>query len=227
MKKIVSVIIPAFNEEQTIKPVVFAALECSIVREVIVVSDGSTDATAALARQAGATLVIEHEENLGKGAAVISGARKSKGSVLVFLDGDLIGLRAHHISALADPLLRKSARMNVGLRSKKRIQIIQKRIPFVSGQRAVFADDFSRIPTNDIQGYALEVGMNSFYKREQLPISHVVLRKLDVRTKIAKVGVSEGVRQYFRMWSEVAFGLFTLRRRYSTKASNPLKSLAR
>lgn len=55
--------------------------------EVIVVDDGSRDATAEVARAAGARVVV-HPYNLGNGAAIKSGARAASGGVLVFLDAD-------------------------------------------------------------------------------------------------------------------------------------------
>jgi len=55
--------------------------------EIIVVDDGSSDATADIAERAGAR-VVRHPESLGNGAAVKSGARASQGEVLAFMDGD-------------------------------------------------------------------------------------------------------------------------------------------
>jgi len=81
----VSAIIPAFNEERTIGEVVRGAL--AHVDEVIVIDDGSTDNTAAVAAEAGAT-VIRHGRNLGVLAATARGLKEAKGEVLVTLDAD-------------------------------------------------------------------------------------------------------------------------------------------
>ncbi len=81
----VSAIIPAFNEERTIGEVVRGAL--AHADEVVVVDDGSTDNTAAVAAEAGAT-VIRHERNLGVLAATARGLKEAKGEVLVTLDAD-------------------------------------------------------------------------------------------------------------------------------------------
>jgi len=82
-----SIIIPAKNEAQAIGDVVKAATEAQPNAEVIVVDDGSDDATGDVAEQAGAT-VVRHPESLGNGAAVKSGARAASGEVLAFMDGD-------------------------------------------------------------------------------------------------------------------------------------------
>src|SRR5213083_2906513 len=82
------VAIPAFNEGPTIVSVVLKARQ--FASEVIVVDDGSTDATAQTAALAGAH-VIHHARNLGKGFAIRSAwlyAREFGPEALVLLDGD-------------------------------------------------------------------------------------------------------------------------------------------
>ena len=82
-----SIIIPAKNEAATIADVVATARSEYPEAEIIVVDDGSTDATADLAENAGAS-VLRHPESLGNGAAVKSGARAATGEILVLMDGD-------------------------------------------------------------------------------------------------------------------------------------------
>ena len=82
-----SIIIPAKNEAAVIGEVVSTAREAHPDAEIIVVNDGSTDATAEVAEQAGAT-VLSHPESLGNGAAVKAGARAARGEILAFMDGD-------------------------------------------------------------------------------------------------------------------------------------------
>jgi glycosyltransferase involved in cell wall biosynthesis len=82
----VSVVIPALNEEAAIGGVV-AEVPRALVHEIIVVDNGSTDRTAALASAAGARVV--HEPARGYGAACLAGVlAASDADVIVFLDGD-------------------------------------------------------------------------------------------------------------------------------------------
>ena len=88
----VSVVIPAHNEEQTL-PWVLRDLNDTIARlphddfEVICVDDHSTDATANVARQFGAT-IVENEGRCGKGCALRVGFARANGDVIVMMDAD-------------------------------------------------------------------------------------------------------------------------------------------
>jgi glycosyltransferase involved in cell wall biosynthesis len=83
----VSVVIPAYNEAGAIGDVVRAVSAVPGWHEVLVVDDGSSDATAAEAEQAGAR-VIRHPYNKGNGAAVKTGIREARGEVVLLLDAD-------------------------------------------------------------------------------------------------------------------------------------------
>lgn len=83
----VSIIVPAFNEEPAIAPLVQALRAGGAWHEIIVVDDGSSDATAERARGAGAT-VVRHPYNKGNGAAVKTGIRSASGEYILIVDGD-------------------------------------------------------------------------------------------------------------------------------------------
>jgi glycosyltransferase involved in cell wall biosynthesis len=87
-----SVVIPARNEALNLQALLAevdeALRECAVpFHEVIVVDDGSRDATPAIAREHGAR-VVQHAESLGNGAAVKRGIREAKGDWILLLDGD-------------------------------------------------------------------------------------------------------------------------------------------
>jgi len=82
-----SIIIPAFNEEQTIGDLVKKCHTLYPQSEIIVINDGSSDDTAGVAQKAGAD-VRSHPYNIGNGAAIKSGIRIAAGDILVFMDGD-------------------------------------------------------------------------------------------------------------------------------------------
>jgi len=92
-----SVILPAYNEEgrigEVIRRVEEALRGAGLDYEIIVVDDGSTDATAAevlkYARNSSRVRFVGHSRNLGKGAAVRTGFVHSTGDLVAFIDSDL------------------------------------------------------------------------------------------------------------------------------------------
>ena len=87
MKPSITVIIPAFNEDQTIGSVIRKIRELGQEYEILVVDDSSTDRTAEIAKEEGAG-VISHPYNKGNGASVKTGIRNAEGDYLVVIDGD-------------------------------------------------------------------------------------------------------------------------------------------
>jgi len=100
----VSVIIPAYNEEDTVATVVGVVKEVSFVDEIIVVNDGSSDNTEAEAIKAGAR-VITHRVNKGKGEALFTGYRKAECDVIAFIDADIHNLTSKKVEAMIMPIL--------------------------------------------------------------------------------------------------------------------------
>jgi glycosyltransferase involved in cell wall biosynthesis len=83
----ISVILPAKNEAKGLQQTLPALRALYPVAEIIVVNDGSTDDTAAVASQHGAT-VLSSPYPMGNGAAIKRGARAASGDILVFMDAD-------------------------------------------------------------------------------------------------------------------------------------------
>ncbi len=92
-----SIVIPAFNESARIPATLQSVLACirghGWSAEVIVVNDGSTDATAEVVRSIAATVpevrLVENPGNRGKGYSVRSGMLQARGEVVMFTDSDL------------------------------------------------------------------------------------------------------------------------------------------
>jgi glycosyltransferase involved in cell wall biosynthesis len=83
----VSVVIPAMNEEHAIGEVVSGLQRVAAWHEILVVDDGSSDATGARAMAAGAR-VVRHPYNKGNGAAVKTGIRSAGGEFVLIIDAD-------------------------------------------------------------------------------------------------------------------------------------------
>lgn len=100
----VSVIIPAYNEEDTVAKVVEVVKKVSFVDEIIVVDDGSSDNTKNVASDAGAR-VITHETNKGKGEALNTGYREAECDIIAFIDADIYNLTSKKVEAMIKPIL--------------------------------------------------------------------------------------------------------------------------
>lgn len=115
----IKVIIPAFNEEESIAHVIKEIPD--IVSETIVVSNNSTDNTEGVAKKAGATVLIE--EKKGYGYACLKGMeyvaqQSTKPDIIVFLDGDYSDYPAELTKIIA-PIIEKDMDLVIGSRVKK------------------------------------------------------------------------------------------------------------
>lgn len=83
----ICVVIPAYNEESAIGSVVHGLAQRLPNAEIIVVNDGSTDNTAAIAEKAGA-VVLSHDHQRGYGASIKTGMQAASGDYIISCDGD-------------------------------------------------------------------------------------------------------------------------------------------
>jgi glycosyltransferase involved in cell wall biosynthesis len=86
----VSIILPVYNEKDTLREVIEKLLELPIDKEIIVVDDASTDGSADIAAQFGdAIVLLRQSTNQGKGSAIRAALAAAKGEVAVIQDADL------------------------------------------------------------------------------------------------------------------------------------------
>ncbi len=109
----VSFLIPAYNEAATIGALLAQVAALELDKQVIVVDDGSTDDTAAIAEAAGVTVL--RQRNKGKGAAIRAAIPHVDGEIAVIQDADLEYDPAE-VPGLIDPILRGHADVVFGSR---------------------------------------------------------------------------------------------------------------
>lgn len=113
----VSVVMPVFNENNTIRLIVDKVLETPFDKELIIVDDGSTDGTREYLKELNndAIQVFFHEKNQGKGAALKTGFSHVNGDIVIIQDADL-EYDPHDYSKLIDPILKGYADVVYGSR---------------------------------------------------------------------------------------------------------------
>ena len=168
--KKVSVIIPAFNEEETVGKVIKVISNVSYVDEIIVVNDGSTDNTESEVVKAGAK-VINHDVNKGKGEALYTGYMNAECDIIAFIDADIYNLTSKKVEAMIKPILdgktditktkfaRESGRVTE-LTAKPLLNFFFPEISFeqpLSGQFAAKKEVLKRI--NFEKDYGVDVGI--------------------------------------------------------------------
>jgi len=199
-------ILPAYNEADRIRDVLKAVLHAPSIDEVIVVDDGSTDATAAVARSVRGVRVIRLPQNRGKGAAMAAGAESTDADILVFLDADLIGLAPEHVEALVAPVRLRRVKMAVGrfCGGRRLTDWSQRLVPCISGQRAIRRRVFERIPDLERTRYGVEMAITRFCHHFRVSTESVPFPGVTHPMKEEKLGFWRGLLSRARMYWEIA-----------------------
>lgn len=209
----VSAIIAAYNEEQTLSEVIAALRASAFIDEIVVVSDGSTDATVTIAREQGVR-TIALAENQGKGYAMRVGVEQARGRLLFFVDGDMLNLTEAHIESLVRPVLEDRCDMNVGVRHRGPVRnffhLKMSIGPVLSGIRVMKRAVFESVPAQYMHRFKIELALNYFCKRAGFRQWNTVIRNLGHVIKEQKRGVGDGLAGRLRMTREVTLLHFDL-----------------
>ncbi|MGI6604184.1 MAG: glycosyltransferase family 2 protein [Firmicutes bacterium] len=212
----VAAIIPAYNEEGRIGNVIVAVEQVPEVDSIIVVSDGSTDATVAEAASAGKKVkVVELLTNQGKGAAMLAGVHATDADILLFLDADLVGLRPDHVRDLLLPVLSGDFDMAMAVFMDGRFatDLAQKIAPFLSGQRALTRNLLERVPRLQVSRFGVEMALTQFIGEEDIPFARVPWHGITHVMKEEKLGLAKGFCARIKMYWEILRSLKLVRGR--------------
>lgn len=201
----VAVIIPAYNEAKNIEAVLTVLIGCPFIDQIIVVSDGSTDDTAEVARRFSAVQVIELPENRGKGGAMKAGMEQTTAEIVLFLDADLIGLTEAHINALLEPVRENRAMMSLGVFEKGRVatDLAQKVAPHLTGQRALMRELFNGLSDLDLTRFGVEIALHRYVEEKGISVALVSLPDLSHLMKEEKLGLWKGLAARGKMYWEI------------------------
>jgi len=198
-----AVLIPAFDEAERVGAVVRVALDAHL-GPVLVIDDGSRDATAERARAAGAE-VLRLPRNRGKGAAVAAGVAARSEPVLVLLDADLTGLRPDHVHALAAPLLAGRCDMTRGVFAAGRATttLAQTLAPVLGGQRGVRRELIASVDGLRDARFGVEILLEQAARRAGWRREDVRLDGVAQVMKEEKRGWWPGLRARLAMYRDV------------------------
>lgn len=200
----VAAIVAAYNEELTIGPIIETLVASNLFRDVIVISDGSSDKTAEIARSAGASLVHQFPWKHGKGAAMMHGVSHTDAPILFFLDADLKGLTTDHLRRILEPVITGKLAMCVGIRDRGPLAMkIAAHLPLIGGERAMARSVFENIPDKYLQGFMVEGALNYSCRSHHLKYGTVELPGLKIRRKMEKVGFWKGLQEYIHMGYQI------------------------
>lgn len=198
---IVDAIIPAYNEGPRVATVIRPVLASGVFRRVVVVDDGSTDDTAAIASNAGAS-VMRLWPNRRKGGAMFAALQATDADAVAFFDADLVGLTADHVRALVAPVVTGGAAMAVGMRDHGPVWTqLQAGIPPLTGERVVTRDVWERVPDSFWNGFRVEMGLNAAARGRK--VVAVPLTGMTITPKWGKVGIKRGLEDAARMIVEI------------------------
>jgi polyisoprenyl-phosphate glycosyltransferase len=207
-------IIAAYNEEKTIADVLTALSSSALIDEIIVVSDGSTDDTVAIARRFDGVTTIALKENRGKGYAMRVGVDWASNDVLFFVDGDMFNVTQQHIAALVLPVLSGECDMNIGVRHRGEIlnfmHLNLKCGPVLSGIRVMRRRVFETVPQQYQERFKIEAALNCFCAKAGFTQQQTIIHNLGHLIKESKRGLLSGLIGRWDMIREVSLLLFDL-----------------
>lgn len=198
-----SCIVCAYNEAARIGPVLQIAAHHPLIGEVIVVDDGSLDATSEVVRQFANVELVRNEVNLGKSRSLARGIERARFGRLMLLDADLSGLRPSHIDALADPVMQGAADAAISMRGDSFYRALG--VDFVSGERvlprALFAEALDELA--GVSPWGAEIFINEKLIESGLRVAIVDWKDVAHVPKTKKTNPWRGLMSEFGMAREI------------------------
>jgi len=208
----ISAIICAFNEEKTIKEIVTTVCDY-FFDEVIVVNDGSTDATSKILDELQFLPSLKYialPENKGKGYAMATGIENSTGEIIVFIDADLSNLKEKHFEQLITPVFSNEADMVLGQATETLINYKINPFKSFTGERALLKQDVLTILEEmRTSKFGVETLINLHYQALEKRVKYVMLEGLKHPTKFDKASSkSRAIKEFVKEGHQIALALF-------------------
>ena len=206
----IGVVIPAYNEAKNLGRVLEVVCSVEWLAQIVVVDDGSQDATIAVAREYAARdrrlIPLRLAQNQGKAAALLAGVCALSCKLVIFLDADLIGLRPYHLSLLCQDVQTDARDMSVAVFRDGGFftDAAQCITPCLSGQRCLSCLRARQaLETFKYSRYGVETGLTRFAQQQGWCCHHVAWHGVTHTMKEQKMGVRVGLGFRWQMYSQI------------------------
>lgn len=200
----VTCLIPAYNEAARIGAVLDAVAGHPMVARIVVIDDGSTDATAEIARARGAQ-TVSTGGNIGKTRALARGLACVEGGHVLLLDADLIGLSPQAVSALLEPVASGRAAAALSLRGNAPLAWRLLGLDYITGERllpyALLAGQLDRLSA--LPRFGFEVFVNGLLIAAGRPVAVVPWPGVESPSKAEKRGFLMGLAADIAMLADI------------------------
>lgn len=190
----ITCLIPAYNEAPRIAAVLGAVIGHPAIARTLVIDDGSTDGTAAVAVAAGAD-VISTAGNIGKARALVAGLRRVETGHVLLIDADLVGLTARAIDDLVRPIAEGRAAASLSLRGNTPWVWRAIGLDYITGERvlpmSLFVGRLGDVAA--LPGFGFEAYLNRLLIAAGEPVAVVPWPDVASPTKASKHGLWRGV----------------------------------
>ena len=219
----VSVVVPIYNEEKTLKGVIDTLLQGKLFDEILCVNDGSTDGSKKILDSLDSKVTVIHlKENKGKGYAMVTGVKKASSDLIFFLDADFTTPNIASLNKLLEPMLDKNTTASVGTlfdkKSPKKLLVDP-----ICGQRVYYKKDL--LPLLDKMKpsrWGVEILLNKAFKARK--VAEVYLEDLGHLSKHLKHSPRDAIQDYIQEGIEMGKAVVP-KNKLNKEDSKILKSL--
>jgi len=204
--KTVSVVVPIYNEEKTLKGVIDTLLEGELFDEIICINDGSTDKSKEILDSLDPKVRVIHlEENKGKGYAMVEGTKAANSELIFFFDADFDTPKIEPLNDLVNGMLGEDVDAVVGTFFEKK-DLRKLTMDPINGQRVYYKKDIEPLYDQIADSrWGVEVLLNKAFKDRN--VVNVLLKGLGHLNKHEKHSPKDAIQEYIQEGVEMGKAL--------------------
>jgi glycosyltransferase involved in cell wall biosynthesis len=186
-RQLVSAIVTADNDHATVGRLLDSLMDAVEIQEIVVVSDGSVDATVDIARQYDGVRTIALRERHGRGFALQVGVANATNDILIVIDASIPWLDSTQVSRVVSPVASGQCDMNVAIQDRGALlNLLHLKLhlwPILSRLRALRRDVSETVPVQYGRPDIYELALNHFADRAGYRQQHTIVAGLSTSAK--------------------------------------------